>query len=118
VQDRPKYSGINPYGMEYIPSATFHIGQTDQISSIVTCSVRLQYLLWVSLWMILKITNNEYRQFVNWVRDSIAHTMLDHFIEDDQGIRELIGIMKSTGQMRHLMICISRVMMYLSTQKN
>lgn len=25
-----------------------------------------------------EVTNNEYRQFVNWVRDSIAHTLLNH----------------------------------------
>ena len=37
-----------------------------------------------------EITNNEYRQFVNWVRDSIAHTLLGeagiegHLIEEDR----------------------------------
>lgn len=34
-----------------------------------------------------EITNNEYRQFVDWVKDSIAHTILgeDYMIEDDNG---------------------------------
>ena len=32
-----------------------------------------------------EITNNEYRQFVYWVRDSIAHTIMGDFIEDDFG---------------------------------
>ncbi len=32
-----------------------------------------------------EITNNEYRQFVTYVRDSIAHIALDHFKEDEDG---------------------------------
>jgi len=40
-----------------------------------------------------EITNNEYRQFVYWVRDSLAHTILgnagsdygEHFVSDKQG---------------------------------
>ena len=37
-----------------------------------------------------EITNNEYRQFTNWVRDSIAHRLLGdagiegHLIEEDE----------------------------------
>ena len=30
VSDRPSWSGINPYGMVYIPSGTLHIGPSDQ----------------------------------------------------------------------------------------
>ena len=32
-----------------------------------------------------EITNNEYRQFVNWVIDSLAHTQLEHFLTEDEG---------------------------------
>ena len=32
-----------------------------------------------------EITNNEYRQFVDWVRDSIAHTYMEHYYEDEDG---------------------------------
>ncbi|MCP4442296.1 MAG: SUMF1/EgtB/PvdO family nonheme iron enzyme [Aureispira sp.] len=32
-----------------------------------------------------EITNKEYRQFVTWVRDSIAHAMLGHTVEYDDG---------------------------------
>jgi sulfatase modifying factor 1 len=32
-----------------------------------------------------EISNAEYRQFVNWVRDSIAHTVLGNTIEDEDG---------------------------------
>src|SRR5688572_24655403 len=85
AQDRPKYSGINPYGMEYIPSATFHIGQAEQD----IFNSYMQRPLAVSIVGFFmddtEITNNEYRQFVEWVRDSIAHTTLDHFVEDEEG---------------------------------
>ena len=30
VQDRPKWGGINPFGMVYVPSGTLVIGQSDQ----------------------------------------------------------------------------------------
>lgn len=83
VQDRPSWKGINPYGMVYIPSGTLHIGPSDQDIA----NTFLQRAKSVSIQGFYmddtEITNNEYRQFVNWVRDSLAHSYLDHFIEDD-----------------------------------
>jgi formylglycine-generating enzyme len=82
VQDRPKWKGINPYGMVYIPSNTLYIGGGDEdISSTYVQrpkSISIQGFFMDDT----EITNNEYRQFVYWIRDSIAHTMLDHFQED------------------------------------
>ena len=44
-----------------------------------------------------EITNNEYRQFTNWVRDSIKATLLfaDGMIDDD---RFAIRVDKSMGE--------------------
>lgn len=85
VQDRPRWKGINPYGMVYIPSGTLYIGVGDEDlqSSYVQRpkSISIQGFYMDDT----EITNNEYRQFVYWVRDSLAHTMLDHFIESDNG---------------------------------
>ncbi|HMW74349.1 MAG TPA: SUMF1/EgtB/PvdO family nonheme iron enzyme [Saprospiraceae bacterium] len=85
VLDRPTWKNINPYGMVYIPSGTFTLGQSDE-------DVRRTYMQRQKAVSIqgfymddTEITNNEYRQFVNWVSDSIAHTMMDHMTEDDQG---------------------------------
>jgi len=84
VFDRPSWKGINPYGMVYIPSGTLHIGNSDQdISSTFvqrpkTVSIQGFYM------DDTEITNNEYRQFVYWVKDSIAHTLLDHFLTNEQ----------------------------------
>ena len=85
VTDRPSWTGINPYGMIYVASGTLHIGQSDQdvfstyIQKPRSVSVQGFYM------DDTEITNNEYRQFVYWVRDSIAHSIMGDYIEDDFG---------------------------------
>src|SRR5688572_24330529 len=85
VMDRPKYSGINPYGMEYVKSGTFHIGQSDQ--DIYNSYMQRPMAVSIVGFFVddTEITNNEYRQFVTYVKDSIAHVTLDHFKEDEDG---------------------------------
>lgn len=66
----PWYEPI-PYGMSYIPQGSFQMGMSDEISDQPltqnkTVSIR-------SFWMDdTEITNNEYRQYINWVSDSVA----------------------------------------------
>lgn len=85
VQNRPSFQSINPYGMVYVQSGQVHLGQSDQdifnTFTQRTKSVSLQGFFMDDT----EITNNEYRQFVYWVRDSIAHTIMGDFIEDDNG---------------------------------
>lgn len=85
VLDRPDWKSINPYGMVYIPSGVVTIGQSDQ--DIYSSHIQRPRQISIQGFFMddTEITNNEYRQFVYWVRDSIAHTMLDHFKEDDLG---------------------------------
>jgi len=82
VLDRPDWKGINPYGMVYVPSGTFHAGPSDQDVSNTFVqrpkSISIQGFFMDDT----EITNNEYRQFVYWVRDSLAHSYLDHYYED------------------------------------
>ncbi|MBK7869451.1 MAG: SUMF1/EgtB/PvdO family nonheme iron enzyme [Saprospiraceae bacterium] len=79
VLDRPSWKGINPYGMVYIPSGTLHIGPSDQDVSN-TFVQRPKAISIQGFYMDdTEITNNEYRQFVYWVRDSLALTYLDLF---------------------------------------
>ena len=66
----------NPYGMLFIKKGSFMMGANtqsavfEQPDNVVMVSVD-------AFWMDeTEITNNEYRQFVNWVRDSIAMTYL------------------------------------------
>lgn len=85
VPNRPKWKGIQPYGMVYVPSGVTQIGQSDEdifhlrINRPKTISIQGFFM------DDTEITNNEYRQFVYWVRDSIAHTILGDFIEDEDG---------------------------------
>jgi len=83
--DRPAWKGINPYGMVYVPSGTLHIGPSDQ--DVSNTFVQRQKAISIQGFFMddTEITNNEYRQFVYWVRDSLAHTYLDHFTTNDAG---------------------------------
>jgi sulfatase modifying factor 1 len=82
VMDRPVWRGINPYGMVYVPSGTLHIGNSDQ--DVSNTFVQRPKSISISGFYMddTEITNNEYRQFVYWVKDSLAHVYLDHFYED------------------------------------
>ena len=76
VQNRPIWNPTDPYGMVYIPQGSFNMGPGDQdvpyahVTQHKTVSVAAFYIDET------EITNNEYRQFVNWVRDSIARVYL------------------------------------------
>lgn len=82
---RPKWKGINPYGMVYIPSGTLHVGQSDQ--DIFSSYVQKPKSISISGFYMddTEITNNEYREFVNYVRDSLAHTLMGDVIENEDG---------------------------------
>lgn len=85
VQGRKPWFHPVPPGMVVIPSGTFHTGQADQdiFQSYVEPNKQMTI---VSFWMDeTEITNNEYRQFVDHVIDSIARNLLDDetlFTED------------------------------------
>lgn len=81
VQDRPKWKETQPYGMVYVRRGSFNIGPSDQDPAAQRLPTKTvsQEAFWMDD---TEITNNEYRQFVHWVRDSIARTMLgDQFPE-------------------------------------
>ena len=92
VQDRPRFYQPDPYGTLFIPLGSYTMGGGDQdifyanVYQSKTVSVPSFYMDET------EITNNEYRQFVYWVRDSIAHVKLgesgkDEFMisQDDNG---------------------------------
>ena len=85
--NRPNWYHIMPYGMVYVPSGTLHIGPSDQDvnSSLVQ---RAKSVSVAGFYMDqTEISNNEYRQFVEWVRDSIAHHLIgdEHLVENASG---------------------------------
>jgi formylglycine-generating enzyme len=61
-----------PPGMVYVPAGTFHMGPSDEDINYAYTARNKQVSI-SGFWMdATEITNNEYRQFTNWVRDSIA----------------------------------------------
>ncbi len=70
-----------PYGMVYIPRGSYVIGASDD--DLKTAASSSKRVTVESFWMDdTEITNNEYRQFVYWVRDSIARKMLGQSYSD------------------------------------
>lgn len=65
----------SPFGMSYIERGSYVMGaEDDEIQGFNTTTKRVSV---EAFWMDdTEITNNEYRQFVYWVRDSIARTIL------------------------------------------
>ncbi len=80
VQGRRPWFHRQPYGMVYVPSGTYHMGQSDQDILYALTNRPRQVSIHGFYMDATEITNNEYRQFVYWVRDSIAHKLLagDH----------------------------------------
>ena len=76
VQNRERFYQPDPFGMIYVPMGSYTMGSGDQdvpyahINNPRTITVTAFYM------DATEITNNEYRQFVDWVKDSIARTML------------------------------------------
>ena len=73
-ESRPFYEPT-PFGMSYIERGSYVMGsEDDELQSVKTSTKRVSV---EAFWMDdTEITNNEYRQFVYWVRDSLARTLL------------------------------------------
>ncbi len=73
-----KYQMPKPPGMVYIPPGTFHMGPSDEDVNFAYTARNKQVSI-NGFWMdATEITNNEYRQFTNWVRDSTAAKMMGY----------------------------------------
>jgi gliding motility-associated lipoprotein GldK len=71
-----KQSMNRPLHMVYIPAGTFHMGPSDEDISY-NFTTRNRQVSIPGFWMdATEITNNEYRQFVTWTRDSLAFKIL------------------------------------------
>ena len=105
-----KFFPEKPYGMVLIPGGSFIMGKSDDDLASVedaptkTVTVKSFYMDET------EITNSEYRQFVNWVRDSVLRTALairaeevinsdDPASENTDGIREYAFIDQDTSDL-------------------
>ena len=86
VQNRPIWNPTDPYGMVFIPQGSYTMGPSDQdvpfanVSQSKTVSVGAFYMDET------EITNNEYRQFTHWVRDSILRAYLIVELPEEYGV--------------------------------
>jgi len=76
VGQNGNFKEANPYGMVFIKKGSFEMGANSQ--NAMFGQDDNQFMATVeAFWMDeTEITNSEYKQFVNWVRDSIAYTLL------------------------------------------
>lgn len=72
---REEWFEPTPYGMAYIQRGSYGIGPSDD--EVLQNSTPSKTVSVEAFWMDdTEITNNEYREFVYWVRDSIARRLL------------------------------------------
>ena len=89
--NRPVYQPQIPLGMVYIPSGSYQMGENDgdvpflHQTRAKTVSVQAFYMDQT------EISNNEYRQFVEWVRDSIAREKIYYGSEEDDDADRFIN---------------------------
>jgi len=76
VQDRPTVIYADPPGMVFVPMGSFTMGPSDQDIAYSQNATSRTVSLPAFYMDETEITNNQYRQFVHWVRDSIAKGML------------------------------------------
>lgn len=93
VEGRKKFFEPEPMEMAFIPAGNFMMGPSDQ-DALFTMNSLSKSVTVDAFWMDqTEITNNKYRQFVYWVRDSILRTKLgeaqipdrEYFMVDDEG---------------------------------
>ena len=83
VTGRQVWYQPDPYGMLYIPPGSYNMGPSDQdapysfTAKSKTVSISPFYMDET------EITNNEYRQFVYWVRDSMAYKILGEEVSEE-----------------------------------
>lgn len=70
------FKEANPYGMVFIKKGSFMMGSNTQ-NAMFAQNDNTMMVSVEAFWMDeTEITNNEYKQFVYWVRDSLAYTLL------------------------------------------
>lgn len=80
-----RWSLTKPPGMVYIPPGTFHMGPSDEDVNYAYTARNKQVSI-SGFWMdATEITNNEYRRFTNWVRDSIGAKLMGFVKQGSDG---------------------------------
>jgi len=86
---REEWEQLNPYGMNYIHFGSFTMGPSDQDVPYALNSRSKTVTMPAFYLDQTEITNNEYRQFVDYTRDSLIRDRLAQDEIGEYGIREL-----------------------------
>lgn len=87
--NRTNYRAPTPLGMVYVTSGVMKTGFSDQ-DVVNSMDAQIRTMQITGFYMdATEITNAEYRQFTNWVRDSIAHVTLGDYIDNDDGTQQI-----------------------------
>ena len=86
-RDQLKTSKV-PYGMVLIPGGTFIMGQSDEDITFAQVAQNRQVTISSFYMDETEISNSEYRQFVNWVRDSL---LIYNYLQDDSYFVQVEG---------------------------
>jgi formylglycine-generating enzyme len=76
VQGREKWYQPDPFGTLFIPMGSYHMGPDDEEAPMAHTTKSKMVSVQAFYIDDSEISNNEYRQFVYWVRDSIARRLL------------------------------------------
>ena len=76
VVGREKWYQPDPFGTLYIPMGSYHMGPDDEEAPMAHTTKSKMVSVQAFYIDDSEISNNEYRQFVYWVRDSIARKLL------------------------------------------
>ena len=76
VKGREPWFQPDPFGTLYVPMGSYHMGPSDE--QVMNSHSEKSRMVSVQAFYIdeTEISNNEYRQFVYYVRDSLARTLL------------------------------------------
>jgi formylglycine-generating enzyme len=76
VKGREPWYQPDPFGTLYIPMGSYHMGPSDE--EVMSSHTQKSRMVSVQAFYIdeTEISNNEYRQFIYYVRDSLARTLL------------------------------------------
>ena len=84
-KERVVWNPTDPFGMVFVPQGSFVMGPSDQDVPFANVSTNQRVSVGAFYMDETEITNNEYRQFVEWVEDSIIRTQLGFFKTKGRG---------------------------------
>lgn len=91
VQGRPTWFHPQPYGTVYVPTGSIHIGANEQDVPMAQIAPNKQVSIVAFYMDETEITNNEYRQFVVTVLDSIVREKLAEVNEEKYTMKDEEG---------------------------